>query len=114
LAVGVGTAHGIYVKEPKLNVDLISTIRNTITVPLVLHGASGLDDSVVRDCIKRGICKVNFATELRIAYTSAVKTFLENNPSAIDPKKYGVPARDAVRSRVMEKMKICGCNGKSR
>lgn len=113
LAIGVGTAHGIYAKKPKLNVDLITTIRNTITVPLVLHGASGLDDAVIMDCIKRGICKVNFATELRIAYTAAVKTFLEKNPAALDPKQYGIPARDAVRSKVMEKMRLCGCSGKS-
>jgi tagatose 1,6-diphosphate aldolase GatY/KbaY len=113
LAVGVGTAHGIYARQPKLNTGLITTIRNTIAVPLVLHGASGLDDAVIVDCIKRGICKVNFATELRIAYTAAVKTFLENNPAAADPKKYGVPARDAVRSKVMEKIRLCGCSGKS-
>jgi tagatose 1,6-diphosphate aldolase GatY/KbaY len=112
LAVGVGTAHGIYAKEPILNTGLITTIRNTISVPLVLHGASGLDDAVVMDCIKRGICKVNFATELRIAYTAAVKAYLEKNPAALDPKKYGAPARDAVRTKVMEKIRVCGCGRK--
>jgi tagatose 1,6-diphosphate aldolase GatY/KbaY len=113
LAVGVGTAHGVYVKQPRINVGLITAIRNAITVPLVLHGASGLDDMIIMDCIKRGICKVNFATELRIAYTAAVKAFLENNPNTIDPKKYGILARDAVRSKVMEKIRLCRCNGKS-
>jgi tagatose 1,6-diphosphate aldolase GatY/KbaY len=113
LAVGVGTAHGIYAKTPILNKDLISLLKNTIPIPLVLHGASGLADAEVRDCIGRGICKVNFATELRIAYTEAVKTYLAQNPSAMDPKKYGAPARDAVRIRVMEKIRVCGCEGKS-
>lgn len=113
LAIGVGTAHGIYAKQPILNADLITAIRNTIAIPLVLHGASGLEDAVIMDCIKRGICKVNFATELRIAYTTAVKAFLDKNPAALDPKQYGATARDAVRSKVMGKMRLCGCNGKS-
>jgi tagatose 1,6-diphosphate aldolase GatY/KbaY len=112
LAIGVGTAHGIYSNKPILNTDLITTIKNTISIPLVLHGASGLDDTVVKDCIKRGICKVNFATELRLAYTTAVKTYLEKNPTTLDPKKYGSPARDAVRIKVMEKIQVCGCNGR--
>ncbi|GHV13831.1 fructose-bisphosphate aldolase [Spirochaetia bacterium] len=113
LAVGVGTAHGVYTVTPVLNVDLISTLRGIIQVPLVLHGASGLEDDVVRECIKRGIAKVNFATELRIAYTRAVQAYLEGNPKTIDPKKYGAPARDAVRNLVMERMKVCLCDGKA-
>jgi tagatose 1,6-diphosphate aldolase GatY/KbaY len=112
LAVGVGTAHGFYAVTPILNVELISTLNKVLRVPMVLHGASGLDDSVVRECIKRGICKVNFATELRDAYTKAVKAFLEKNPSTIDPKKYGVSARQAVRDLVIDKIRVCGCEGK--
>jgi len=112
LAVGVGTAHGFYAVTPILNVELISTLNKVLRVPMVLHGASGLDDSVVRECIKRGICKVNFATELRDAYTKAVKAFLEKNPGTIDPKKYGVSARQAVRDLVIDKIRVCGCEGK--
>jgi tagatose 1,6-diphosphate aldolase GatY/KbaY len=110
--VGVGTAHGVYAVKPVLNIDLISTLRGIIQVPLVLHGASGLEDDVVRECIKRGIAKVNFATELRIAFTRAVQAYLEGNAKTIDPKKYGAPARDAVRNLVMERMKVCLCDGK--
>jgi tagatose 1,6-diphosphate aldolase GatY/KbaY len=113
LAIGVGTAHGIYTKQPILNTSLITTIRNTVTVPLVLHGASGLEDALIVDCIKRGICKVNFATELRIAYTTAIRKYLEENHAAMDPKEYGVPARDAVRAKVKEKIRLCGSSGKS-
>lgn len=65
MAVGVGTAHGFYAKEPVLNKDLISELKSKLTVPMVLHGASGISDDEVQDCIRRGICKVNFATELR-------------------------------------------------
>jgi tagatose 1,6-diphosphate aldolase GatY/KbaY len=113
LAIGVGTAHGIYSEKPVLNAALISILKKIIPVPMVLHGASGLEDDVVRDCIRRGMAKVNFATELRIAYTEAVKQYLHQDPSVMDPKKYGAAARDAVRARVIEKMRICGCAGKS-
>jgi tagatose 1,6-diphosphate aldolase GatY/KbaY len=113
LAVGVGTAHGIYTETPVLKAELISLLRGLIAVPLVLHGASGLEDDVVRDCVDRGIAKVNFATELRIAFTEAVKKHLAEDPKVLDPKKYGAAGRDAVRAKVIEKMRICGCAGKS-
>jgi tagatose 1,6-diphosphate aldolase GatY/KbaY len=113
LAVGVGTAHGVYKTTPHLKVELISTLFNTIDIPMVLHGSSGLSDDVVRDCVKRGICKVNFATELRIAYTEAVKATLAANASIIDPKKFGEPARKAVCEKVMHKIQVCGSDGKA-
>jgi tagatose 1,6-diphosphate aldolase GatY/KbaY len=113
LAVGVGTAHGVYRTAPALNTELIGTLKKIISVPMVLHGASGLSPGAVRDCVSRGICKVNFATELRIAYTGAVKEYLEKNPGTIDPKKYGQPARDAVRRLTSDRMKVCGCDGRA-
>jgi tagatose 1,6-diphosphate aldolase GatY/KbaY len=113
LAVGVGTAHGVYAVTPVLQTELISTLKKMIAIPMVLHGASGLEDDAVRECIRRGISKVNFATELRIAYTGAVKSYLEANPKTMDPKKFGVPGREAVKAKVMERMRICGGEGKS-
>jgi tagatose 1,6-diphosphate aldolase GatY/KbaY len=113
LAIGVGTAHGVYDREPALNTALISVLNSALGIPLVLHGASGLAEGLIQDCIDRGISKVNFATELRIAYTGAVKTYLDMNPGTRDPKKYGAPARDAVRAVVMERIRVCGAQGKS-
>ncbi|WP_277668939.1 class II fructose-bisphosphate aldolase [Caproiciproducens galactitolivorans] len=112
LAVGVGTAHGIYQTKPVLNVELIAELRKVLAVPMVLHGASGLTDKDIRNCVSCGICKVNFATELRIAFSDAVKEYLHQNPAVFDPKKYGAKAREAVKKQVMERMKICGCDGK--
>ena len=80
---------------------------------MVLHGASGLSDEDVKDCIRRGICKVNFATELRAAYTEGVKAVLAENPKTFDPKAYGKEARQRVKSLVMERMLVCGCDGKA-
>ena len=86
LAVGIGTAHGVYATTPVLNAPLVSTLKGLMTVPMVMHGASGLSDEAVKDCIARGICKVNFATELRMAYSDAVKAVIAEKPGVFDPK----------------------------
>ncbi len=113
LAVAIGTAHGVYKGEPKLDLDRLAEIREVVSVPLVLHGASGLSEEAVKESIRRGICKVNFATELRIAYTEGVKEFLEKNPEAFDPKKYGKEAMERVKEIVKLRMGMCGCVGKA-
>ena len=112
MAVGVGTAHGFYKVAPVLNKELITTLRGMLTAPMVLHGASGLSDDDVRDCIARGICKVNFATELRAAYTKAVREVLADE-AVIDPKAYGKAGREAVKELVKSRMLVCGCDGKA-
>ena len=113
LAVAIGTAHGIYKGEPKLDLERLSEIRRRVSIPLVLHGASGVPDETVRQCIGRGICKVNFATELRIAYSDGVKEYLKENPDAFDPKKYGAPGMKKVTKLVAEKIRLCGSEGKA-
>lgn len=112
LAIAIGTAHGIYKGEPKLDQERLSQIREVVDVPLVLHGASGVPDEAVQEAIRRGICKVNYATELRIAYSDGVKEVLKTDPDTIDPKKYGAAGKACVKAFVMEKMKNCGCAGK--
>lgn len=113
LAVAIGTAHGFYVKEPILDKERLSDIKRNITIPLVLHGASGISESDVKDCIRRGICKVNIATELRVAYSNAVKKVFAENPKVFDPKTYGNAGMQAVKEVAKEKMYMCGSNGKA-
>ena len=113
LAVAIGTAHGFYVGTPVLDKPRVSAIKEVVEVPLVLHGASGLSEEDVRECVERGMCKVNFATELRVAYTDAVKKLLEEKPETFDPKKLGVVAMEAVKEQVIARMKMCGCDGKA-
>ena len=108
LAVAIGTAHGIYKGEPKLDIERLSEIRKIVSIPLVLHGASGVPDEAIKECIRRGISKVNFATELRIAYSNGVKDFLNEQPDAFDPKKYGKVGMEYVTRLVKEKIKVCG------
>ncbi len=113
LAVAIGTAHGFYVGTPVLDKERLSEIRKVVDIPLVLHGASGLSEEDVSDCVKRGICKVNFATELRAAYTDAVKALLKEKPETFDPKAFGKVAIPAVKELVMGRMKVCGCDNKA-
>ena len=112
LAVAIGTAHGLYKGEPKLEQERLSNIRQVVSVPLVLHGASGVPDEAVREAIRRGICKVNYATELRIAYSNGIKEVLKTDPDIIDPKKYGAIGKKYVKTFVMEKIRNCGCVNK--
>ncbi|MBU3874577.1 tagatose-bisphosphate aldolase subunit GatY [Faecalicatena sp. AGMB00832] len=107
LAVAIGTAHGVYKGTPKLDLDRLSEIRKKVSIPLVLHGTSGVPDETVRECIKRGICKVNYATDLRIAFTKGVRSVLDAEPGTIDPKKYNAAGREQVKQYVMEKIKVC-------
>lgn len=113
LAVAIGTAHGVYKGIPKLDINRLSEIRQVVSIPLVLHGTSGVPDDTVRECIRRGICKVNYATDLRIAFTKGVTRVLSEHPETIDPKKYNAAGREEVKKYVMDKMMVCGSNGRA-
>lgn len=113
LAVAIGTAHGVYKGEPHLDLDRLAEIRAVVEIPLVLHGTSGVPEDVVSACIDRGICKVNYATDLRFAYTDGVKAAFEAKPDAFDPKVYGAAGRESVKQYVMGKMRLCRCDGKA-
>lgn len=113
LAIGVGTAHGVYKGIPKVNTDLIATIHDMVDVPLVLHGTSGVPDEQVITAVKNGICKVNYATDLRIAFTRGAKEFMAEHPEAFDPKKYSKQGMVEVQKYVEQKIEVCGSVGKA-
>ena len=112
LAVAIGTAHGVYKGIPKVDVDRLSAIREVVSIPLVLHGTSGVPDDIVRECVRRGICKVNYATYLRIAFSSGVKAYMQEDPDVFDPKKYNARGREEVKQYVMSKILVCGSDGR--
>lgn len=113
LAVAIGTAHGIYKGEPKLDIARLSEIRKAVDIPLVLHGTSGVPEDAVRACVREGICKVNYATDLRIAYTHGVRALLAEKPDAYDPKAYGKAGRASVLKVVCERIRLVGSEGKA-
>ncbi|PXV86631.1 tagatose-bisphosphate aldolase catalytic subunit [Lachnotalea glycerini] len=113
LAIAIGTAHGFYKGEPKIDFERLSEIKEIVEIPLVLHGASGLPDTTVIKAIELGICKVNFATELRAAYTKGVRKILDSDVDVFDPKKYGTAGRTEVKELVKHKITICKSVGKA-
>lgn len=112
LAVAIGSAHGLYKGEPKLDFERLAKIRDKVDIPLVLHGASGIPEVMVKKSISLGICKVNVATELKIAFSDALKLDFNHHPDANDPRHYMQPAKLAMAKIVEEKIRICGSAGK--
>ncbi|MGI6116244.1 class II fructose-bisphosphate aldolase [Luoshenia tenuis] len=110
LAVAIGTAHGVYKGTPKLDLERLSAIRAAVSVPLVLHGASGVPDEAVRAAIARGIAKVNIATELKIPMAGAVREVLLGDENETDPRRYMGHAREVVSAVAEKKILLCGAD----
>jgi fructose-bisphosphate aldolase class II len=113
LAVAVGTAHGRYRGEPRLDFARLEEIARKVKVPLVLHGSSGLPDEAVRRAIGLGVAKFNIDTELREAFVGALSGALAAHPGEIDPRRLLAPAREAVKAKVREKLRLFGSSGKA-
>jgi tagatose bisphosphate family class II aldolase len=111
LAIAIGTAHGEYKGEPKLDFERLTAIRNLVALPLVLHGASGVPDPSVQEAIRRGICKINIATELKIPMARAIQACFAANPKENDPRNYMGAAKEAVKQVVREKIRLCNATG---
>ena len=107
LAIAIGTAHGEYKGEPKLDFERLSEIRKVVDLPLILHGASGVPDYQIKEAIKRGISKINIATELKIPMARAIKETFEKKPSENDPRNYMGAAKESVKAVVKEKIRLC-------
>ena len=110
LAVAIGTAHGLYRLEPKLDFERLEEIRKRVNIPLVLHGASGIKGEDIRKCISLGITKVNIATELKIPFSKEVRKYLMEHPEENDPRKYMEKAKEEMKKVVAEKIRICMSN----
>lgn len=108
LAVAIGNQHGVYTSEPKLNFDVVKKVRDTVDVPLVLHGASGIGDADIRTAISLGITKINIHTELCQAAMDAVR---ENTDKSFLELERAV--RQAVKQRASEKIVLFGADGKA-
>lgn len=87
LAPALGSVHGPYKGEPKLDFEKMVEIRRRSNLPLVLHGGSGIDDEKIKKAIDAGICKLNINTELQMEWTKAVRAFLKENETVYDPRK---------------------------
>ena len=97
LAVAVGSSHAMTDRSAVLDHDLIARLRDAVGVPLVLHGSSGVPDDELARAVAGGLVKVNIGTALNIAFTGAVREWLEQAPAnAVDPRKYLTLAREEM------------------
>lgn len=96
LAVAVGSSHAMTTATADLDLDLIERLAETVPVPLVLHGSSGVPTKVLRDAVARGIRKINVGTALNVGYTDRVRASLAADAHVTDPRRYLAPAREAV------------------
>lgn len=106
VAASVGTVHGIY--KGKLNIDykLIENLYNEIDKPLVLHGGSGLSIETLKKCKEAGITKININSDIQDSWSKAVRSFIEENPDVIDPRKIIGAGFQAIKDTVREKINI--------
>lgn len=106
LAVAVGSSHAMTTRDAELDHDLIGRLADSVDVPLVLHGSSGVSDDQLRRAVTAGIRKINIGTALNVAYTSAIREVLSTNTSATDPRVYLRSARDAVSDIVAQLCRV--------
>ncbi|MGD9679492.1 MAG: class II fructose-1,6-bisphosphate aldolase [Vulcanibacillus sp.] len=113
LAIAVGSAHGVYIGEPRIRFDIIEAVSKEIDIPLVLHGGSGIPDDTIKKAIKVGIGKINVNTENQIVMTDKIREIFANDSKVYDPRKYLGPAREDIKKAVKEKIRLFGSNGKA-
>lgn len=112
LAPAIGTAHGIYKGDPDIDFARIEEIAALTDVPLVLHGGSAIPAEDVQKCVALGMSKVNVSTELKNAYSEAIKAHFAEEPDSLDPRAYLGKAKDAAVALAQSKIKMVGSNGK--
>jgi fructose-bisphosphate aldolase class II len=100
LAVAVGSSHAMLTRDAALDLGLIAAIRAAVSVPLVLHGSSGVPDHDLAAAVAAGMTKINIATQLNKVFTAAVRHSLAGDAKMVDPRRYGSAGRDAVASEV--------------
>jgi fructose-bisphosphate aldolase class II len=106
LAVAVGSSHAMTTRTARLDVELIARLRDAVSVPLVLHGSSGVPDAELRAAVAAGIAKVNVGTALGQAMTASIRDTLAADPALVDPRKYLKPARAAMVEAVRHVLKV--------
>ena len=113
LAIAIGTAHGVYKGEPKLDFDRLKVIKERIKIPVVLHGASGIPEEDLKKAVSLGVCKVNVNTDFQQAYAAKVREVLANDAEVYDPRKICGPGREAIKAAVVEKIMFLGSNDRA-
>jgi len=112
LAPALGSVHGIYKGEPKINFEVMEEIARKTNKPLVLHGGSGLSTEIIKKAVSCGIVKINFNTELQLAWHKSVVDFINNYKEAYDPRKVISSGEKALKEVVSNYISILGSKNK--
>jgi fructose-bisphosphate aldolase class II len=112
-APAIGTAHGMYKGEPKINFERVSQIVAAEPAPLVLHGGTGLHDAVIQELISRGAVKVNISTQLKITFADSFREYLAEHPTEYDPLKLLGAVRKNIRAVAAGYMRVFGSEGQA-
>ena len=104
LAPALGSVHGLYKGEPNLDFETMAKINENLTIPLVLHGGTGIPDYDIKKAISCGISKININTELQIAWHEAVKKFVLENPDSYDPRKVIGSGKESMKDAIKAKI----------
>jgi len=108
LAVAVGSSHAMTTRDAHLDEDLIRAISAEVSIPLVLHGSSGVSDEGMRAAIAAGMTKINVSTHLNKVFTNSVRTTLGADPALVDSRKWLGPARSAVEEETFRLITMYG------
>lgn len=113
LAPAIGNKHGVYKGEPKIDFELLGAICKEVKIPLVLHGASGLDENKIKTAIFCGVCKININTDLQITWSKAVRNFLEYDKDVYDPRIIIASGEKELKNLVHEKNNLFGSKNRA-
>ena len=106
LAVAVGSSHAMTDRTASLDLDLIARLRDALSVPLVLHGSSGVADAVIADAVRAGMTKINVSTHLNGFFTRAIRSALDADATLVDSRKYLSPARTALAGEAARLLRL--------
>jgi fructose-bisphosphate aldolase class II len=106
LAVAVGTSHAMTQRRAALDLELIRALRDAVSVPLVLHGSSGVPDEELVRAVEAGMTKINIATHLNRVFTDSIRTTLAANPEMVDSRRYLGPAREAAAAEAERLLRL--------
>ena len=119
LAVGIGNIHGKYPKNwAGLSFETLAAVQEkTGTMPLVLHGGTGIPEDTIKKAISLGVSKINVNTECQLAFQEATRAYIEAGKDlegkGFDPRKLLAPGTEAIKATVKEKMELFGSVGKA-
>lgn len=113
LAIGIGNAHGYYKGKPDIKLDVLREVRKFTDIPLVLHGCTGMDESVVKEAISLGVAKINFGTEIRYKYVQHYEEALRELDHQGHSWKLSQYASNALCEDVKNIIRLSGSEGKA-